>query len=142
MQRAPGLPCALFFLGRSDLANLGHMLSRERERMSNVVAWIAPTGRANARLMTGSAKSGSSLPRISLRSIRATQITPGAMGPGVRRDDESHVPQKGVSHGPAQQKCNRMSLEQGLTSVRLHDPVIGAIAENEMSGLAGRRAKE
>jgi hypothetical protein len=35
-----------------------------------------------------------------------------------------------------------MSLEQGLASVRLHDPVIDAIAENEMSGLAGRRAKE
>ena len=64
------------------------MLSRERERMSNVVAWIEPTGRANARLMTGSAKSGSSLPRISLRSIRATQITPGVMGPRVREDDE------------------------------------------------------
>jgi hypothetical protein len=35
-----------------------------------------------------------------------------------------------------------MGLEQGLASLRLHDPVIGAIAENEMSGLAGRRAKE
>ena len=33
-------------------------MSRERERMSNVVAWIEPTGRANARPMTGSAKSG------------------------------------------------------------------------------------
>jgi hypothetical protein len=35
-----------------------------------------------------------------------------------------------------------MGLEQGLALVGLHDPVIGAIAENEMSGLAGRRAKE
>jgi hypothetical protein len=35
-----------------------------------------------------------------------------------------------------------MSLEQGLASLRLHDPVIGGIAENEMPGLAGRRAKE
>jgi hypothetical protein len=111
--------------------------------MSNVVAWIEPTDRANARPMTGSVKSGSSLPWISLRSIRATQITPGVMGPGVRRDDECHVPQNVCStHGPAQQKCNRMGLEQGLASLRLHDPVIGAIAENEMSGLAGRRAKE
>ena len=58
------------------------------------------------------------------------------------RDDECHVPQNGVPHGPAQQKCNRMGLELGLALVGLHDPVIGAIAENEMSGLAGRRAKE
>jgi hypothetical protein len=35
-----------------------------------------------------------------------------------------------------------MSLEQGLALVPLHDPVIGAIAENEMSGFAGAAREE
>src|ERR1700743_2749034 len=33
VQRAPGLPCALFLEARSTFANLGHMMSRERRRI-------------------------------------------------------------------------------------------------------------
>ena len=42
--------------------------------LANIVARMEPTGRANARPMTGSAKSGTHAtpPRIALRSIRAT----------------------------------------------------------------------
>src|SRR3984885_15620428 len=34
VQRAPGLPCALCFLGRNEFAKLGRMLSRDRGSIS------------------------------------------------------------------------------------------------------------
>jgi hypothetical protein len=41
VQRAPGLPRALFFLGASDLQNFGRNAPRDRERTSiNVIARI------------------------------------------------------------------------------------------------------
>jgi len=62
VQRAPGLPCALFRWRAEVQANLGHIVPRE----CGVMFWLVeigssprhcePTGRATARPMTGSAK--------------------------------------------------------------------------------------
>jgi hypothetical protein len=41
VQRAPGLPCALSFLGRMIFANLGRMPSRECGVMSRTINVIA-----------------------------------------------------------------------------------------------------
>ena len=38
MQRASGIPCALFLMGRELLANLGRIASREREGVFAVIA--------------------------------------------------------------------------------------------------------
>jgi hypothetical protein len=39
VQRAPGIPCALFIFGGEEiLANLGRIASREREGVSSVIA--------------------------------------------------------------------------------------------------------
>src|ERR1700689_3007754 len=54
VQRAPGLPCALLLLAGERFASLGQSLSRECGVMSR--RHCEPTGRANARPMTGSAK--------------------------------------------------------------------------------------
>jgi hypothetical protein len=61
----------------------------------SVVARMEPTGRANARPMTGSAQSGNlSRPRISLRSIRATKF--GAVS---SRSGCDRLPSAGPRHG-------------------------------------------
>ena len=39
VQRAPGLPCALYFLRANVIANLGRNVSREREVVSSV-GWV------------------------------------------------------------------------------------------------------
>ena len=72
--------------------------------------------------------------RQRVRAKRGPMIgspTCGSLFPGYRfahPDDISSSPQNVRStRRPAQQKCNRMSLEQGLALVRLHDPVIGAM---------------
>jgi hypothetical protein len=55
VQRAPGIPCALSSEGgTTNLEKLGQNMSRERARM--FPRRCEPTGRANARPMTGSAK--------------------------------------------------------------------------------------
>jgi hypothetical protein len=55
VQRASGFPCALFCGGQGIfLADLGRIAPREREVASR--RHCEPTGRANARPMTGSAK--------------------------------------------------------------------------------------
>src|ERR1700689_3628576 len=54
VQRAPGLPCALLLLAGERFASLGQTLSRECGVISR--RHCEPTGRANARPMTGSAK--------------------------------------------------------------------------------------
>ena len=63
VQRAPGLPCALCILGAERYANLGRIAPRECTRMSEVRHCEEPTGRANARPMTGSATEAIQLPR-------------------------------------------------------------------------------
>jgi hypothetical protein len=55
VQRAPGIPCALSFeRGTTNLKSSGENKPRERPRMFQ--RHCEPTGRANARPMTGSAK--------------------------------------------------------------------------------------
>jgi len=54
VQRAPGIPCALFFWGESFLSRPGRFAPRECGGAFG--RHCEPTGRANARPMTGSAK--------------------------------------------------------------------------------------
>jgi hypothetical protein len=54
VQRAPGFPCALFFWGETFLSRPGRIAPRECGGAFG--RHCEPTGRANARPMTGSAK--------------------------------------------------------------------------------------
>ncbi len=77
MQRASGVPHALF--GRKIQQSLGRIAPRGRECVFGVQRHCEPTGRANARPMTGSAKQ-------SILSLRGTMdcFAPLAMTVFVR----------------------------------------------------------
>jgi hypothetical protein len=102
VQRAPGIPHALF--GRRIHAQLGRNVSRECEGVS--CRHCEPTGRANARPMTGSAKQSilSSRPhgllrRFALRnddpqSTLCLEITSRACGGGRRARQRNCAPER------------------------------------------------
>src|SRR6266702_8887948 len=107
VQRAPGLPCALYFFGGSEVdANLGLLMPREYGltscsylKMESEVSHrhCEPTGRANARPMTGSAKQSISPREERMDCFAALAMT--ARGAGRRNQSPQNDPRRRVVAG-------------------------------------------
>jgi hypothetical protein len=90
VQRAPGLPCVPLLFGANEFANLGRMLSREREGMSRPLNVIArsPCDEAIQPLPCRPGLLRGACHRAGVRPTRWLAMTkpptPGLMGPGSR----------------------------------------------------------
>ena len=109
VQRAPGLPCALYFSGRNEFAKLGRMLSRECEVTHSRRPGLAP----------GPIRRVFSFRRCGRRS--PSQPTPGVMGPGAEAGT-TLVDFSDSSNNDATHTQLRLLATHGARGLQIHSP--------------------